>query len=105
STVEYGMRRHSTTQRMPREHFEAVEQPVLIAAPSEPYDIPLWCEPKVAPDQHAQVARALYSLPREYRGRVLRARADRCQVRFYDRMKLIKVHTRQPAHGRATDPN
>jgi len=105
SSVEYGMRRHSTTQRMPREHFEADEKPALRAPPTELYDIPIWCEPKVAPDQHAQVAKALYSLPREYRGRVLRARADRCQVRFYDGVRLIKVHTRQPAHSRATDPN
>lgn len=102
--VEYGMRRHSTTQRMPREHFESTEKTLLRSPPSEPYDTPLWSEPRVAPDQHAQVAKALYSLPREYRGCVLRARADRCQVRFYKGTTLVKVHARQPAHGRATDP-
>jgi len=30
--------------------------------PLAPYDAPLWSEPKVARDQHAQVAKALYSL-------------------------------------------
>jgi len=103
---EYGMRRHATTQRLPREHFDTVEQAMLKPAPTAPYDVPLWVEPKVAPDQHAQVARALYSLPREWLGRTLRARADRTTVRFYDPVSrvLVKTHARQPAGGRATDP-
>jgi hypothetical protein len=63
---EYGHRRHSRTQRRPREHFESDELPVLIAAPTTPYDIPLWNEPKVARDQLALVAKALYSLPHRY---------------------------------------
>jgi transposase len=35
---EYGMRRHSTTHRMPREHFTHVEAPELLPVPAEPYD-------------------------------------------------------------------
>jgi hypothetical protein len=35
-TDEYGMRRHSTTGRMPREHFEADEKSRLLPAPNEP---------------------------------------------------------------------
>jgi transposase len=50
---EYGRCRHRRTLRAPREHFEAVEQPVLRPAPTAPYDVPLWCDPKVARDQHA----------------------------------------------------
>jgi transposase len=100
---EYGRRRHSRTGRAPREHFEAVEQPVLHPAPTAPYDVPLWCDPKVARDQHAQVARALYSLPTPYVGRTLRARADRTTVRFYDGVVCIKVHPRMPPGGRAFD--
>jgi hypothetical protein len=75
---EYGMRRHTTTQRMPREHFEADAKPHLLPPPTTPYDIPIWCEPKVGAGQHAQVARSLYSL------------------RFYDPVsrKLVKVHSR-----------
>ena len=30
-----------------REHFEAEEQAALLPAPTSPYDIPLWSEPKV----------------------------------------------------------
>jgi transposase len=104
SAEEYGLRRHTTTQRLPREHFDAVEKPCLLPPPAAPYDIPLWEEPKVGLDQHAQVARALYSLPRRFRGRRLKARADRNTVRFYDRGVLVKTHVRMPPGGRATDP-
>lgn len=100
---EYGLRRHSRTRQRPREHFEQVEHPRLRPAPIEAYDIPLWCEPKVAPDQHAQVARALYSLPAAYVGKMLRARADRSTVRFYDGATCVKVHPRLPPGGRALD--
>lgn len=102
---EYGMRRHSRTQRLPLEHFEAEERAVLLPAPSERYDMPLWCHPKVARDQHAQVAKALYSLPTHFVGKTLTARADRNTVRFYDRAVLVKTHPRVRAGQRSTDPN
>jgi Mu transposase, C-terminal domain len=100
---DYGPRRHRRTLRAPREHFETVEQPALRPAPTAPYDIPLWGDPKVARDQHAQVARALYSLPTQYVGQTLRARADRTTVRFYAGAVCVKVHPRMPAGGRAFD--
>ena len=100
---DYGARRHRRTLRAPREHFETVEQPVLRPAPTEPYDVPLWGDPKVARDQHAQVARALYSLPTQYVGHTLRARADRTTVRFYAGAVCVKVHPRMPPGGRAFD--
>ena len=101
---EYGQRRHSRTQRRPREHFEIEEQPVLVPAPTTPYDIPLWSEPKVARDQLAAVAKALYSLPHRYVGQSLTARADQQLVRFYARRLLIKTHPRQLPGGRSIDP-
>jgi hypothetical protein len=101
---EYGLRRHSRTQRPPREHFETDEQPVLLPVPLVVYDTPLWSDPKVARDQLAAVAKALYSLPHPYVGRVLRARADRHLVRFYHQDQLVKTHPRQPAGGRSIDP-
>jgi hypothetical protein len=60
--------------------------------------------PKVARDQHAQVARALYSLPRAFLGKRLEAVADRSTVRFYHCRTLVKVHPRKPLGGRSTDP-
>ena len=99
-----GMRRHGTTQRLPREHFEAEELSCLHPVPDAPYDIPEWSKPKVAPDQHAQVARALYSLPEHYKGRKLHARADQTTVRFYDRYPhIVKTHVRVGPGKRQTD--
>lgn len=102
--TDYGMRRHSSTLRRPLEHFEAEEKPHLLPAPTGPYEVPLWGDPKVARDQHAQVARSLYSLPRSFIGRTLRARADRTTVRFYLGTELVKTHPRMAPGGRSTDP-
>ena len=102
--TEYGMRKHSTTQRMPKEHFEAVEKSALLLAPAERYDVPIHCDPKVARDHLAQVARALYSLPTRLIGKTLHARADRSLVRFYDGDALVKTHARVAPGGRSIDP-
>lgn len=101
---EYGLRRHTRTQRLPREHFEAEERAALLPAPTARYDIPIWAEPKVARDQFAQVAKALYSLPTRWVGWTLTARADSVIVRFYRGAVLVKTHPRQPPGGRSTDP-
>lgn len=101
---EYGGRRHSRTQRRPREHFEAEERSVLLPMPTTPYDIPVWSAPKVARDQLAQVAKAFYSLPSSYQGQVLTARADQQTVRFYHRNVLVKTHPRKPPGDRSIDP-
>lgn len=100
---EYGLCRHTRTQRLPREHFEAEEQSLLLPAPTTPYDIPLWSTPKVARDQLAQVAKAFYSIPHAYRGQFLSARADQHTVRFYHRGLLIKTHPRKAPGGRSID--
>jgi transposase len=101
---EYGMKRHSRTQRLPREHFEAEERPALLPAPIASYDVPIWCDPKVAIDQFAAVARSLYSLPRDLRRHTLRARADTQLVRFYEHGQLVKTHPRVAPGKRSIDP-
>ena len=98
------MRRHSRTQRLPREAFEADEKAKLRPAPTEAYDVPLYSDPKVGLDQHAEVAKALYSLAFEYRRKELHARADRSTVRFYFNQQLIETHPRMPPGGRSTKP-
>ncbi len=100
---EYGRRRHSRTQRMPLEQFEAEEKRALLPAPRDQYDVPLWCEPLIARDQCAQVAKSLYSLPTRFVGKHLRARADRSTVRFYDGALLVKTHARQVPGGKSID--
>lgn len=101
---EYGMRRHTRTQRLPLECFDAEEKPALLPPPAELYEVPHWCDPKIGRDHLAQVAKALYSLPTRFIGKRLRARADRALVRFYYQGTLVKTHTRQPAGGRSIDP-
>jgi transposase len=97
---EYGLRRHSRTQRRPLEHFRAEELLALQPAPTTPYDIPLWSTPKVARDQLASVAKATYSLPHPYVGQTLTARADTHTVRFYLRGLVVKTHARRRRAGK-----
>lgn len=100
-----GCRMHGTTRRVPREVFEAEERAFLLPAPTEPFDVPRWSEPKVHPDHHVQVARALYSVPTRYIGKKLSARADKRTVRLYLQGELIKSHPRVPPGKRSTDTN
>jgi hypothetical protein len=100
-----GGRVHGTTRRVPREVFTEEEQAFLLPAPTEPFDVPRWSEPKVHPDHHVQVARALYSVPTRYIGKKLRARVDKKTVRLYLQGDLIKTHPRMPPGKRSTDTN
>jgi transposase len=102
-TSDYGERIHGTTHRQPRVCFIADELPHLLPAPTEPYDTPHQCEPKVGRDHLAQVLGALYSLPTALIGKRLTARADSRTVRFYDGAVLVKVHARQARGGRSID--
>lgn len=100
-----GTRVHGTTRQVPREAFDTLEAPTLLPAPSEHFDVPRWSDAKVHPDHHIQVLRALYSVPTAYIGRTVRVRVDRKMVRIYLAGELIKLHPRQPAGSRSTDPN
>jgi transposase len=98
-----GARVHGTTRRVPREVYETEEKPHMKAAPSEPFDVPRWGKAKVHPDHHAQIGRALYSLPTRYIGKTLDVRVDRGTVRFYLGATLVKTHMRVAAGKRSTD--
>jgi transposase len=100
---DYGLRRHSRTQRRPLEHFQTEEHARLLPGPATAYDIPLWSEPKVGRDQLAAVDKALYSIPHPYVGQRVTARADAQLVRFYARGRLIKTHPRHAAGGQSID--
>ncbi|MHB1771726.1 MAG: Mu transposase domain-containing protein [Acidimicrobiales bacterium] len=99
-----GMRIHGTTCLRPIEAFRAEELPLLLGLPGQPYDVPSWSEPKVARDFHLEVARVLYSVDHSLVGQRLVARADSSTVKLYLRGQLVKVHPRQPAGGRSSDP-
>jgi hypothetical protein len=99
-----GRRIHGTTQCRPIEAFVTVEAPLLLPAPGQPYDVPVFSDPKVHRDFHVEVAKALYSAPHTLLGRRLRARADSAAVKLFASGQLVKVHPRQPPGGRHTDP-
>lgn len=99
-----GARVHGTTRQVPREVYERDERPHMQPPPETAFDVPHWCDPKVHPDHHVQVLKALYSVPTRYIGKTLDARADRVSVRLYLGTELIKVHPRKAAGGRSTDP-
>jgi transposase len=99
-----GARVHGTTRRVPREVYEAEERAHMQPAPEGEYDVPHWCSPKVHPDHHVQVLKALYSVPTRYIGKIVEARADRKTVRLYLGAELIKVHARKAPGQRSTDP-
>jgi hypothetical protein len=101
-----GTRVHGTTRRVPREVFESIEKPAMLAAPDAPFDVPTWVlKAKVHPDHHIQVAHALYSVPNRYLRKHVRVRADKTQVKIYFGTELIKIHPRQQPGGRSTDPS
>jgi len=97
-----GMRIHGTTARRPVEMFTELEAGCLLPIP-ERYDVPAFTRVKVHRDYHVEVAKALYSVPEQYLGQYLDARADSELVKLYSAGKLAKTHPRQPPGGRSTD--
>ena len=104
-TETAGMRMHGTICARPLEVFTADEQHKLLPLPAVAYDPPILKTVKVHKDFHAEIGKALYSLPGQWIGSKLDARADSELVKFYHRGQLVKVHPRQPAGGRHTDPS
>jgi hypothetical protein len=102
--VRAGLRVHGTTQLRPAEVFQAEEQPRLLPAPIEVYDLPIYTTAKVHRDHHIEVARSLYSVPGNLIGAQVDVRADRALVRVFHRGQLVKVHPRQEPGRRSTDP-
>jgi transposase len=98
-----GRRVHGTTRRVPRDVYEVEEKPHMRPAPSAPFDVPRWTTAKIHPDHHAQVGRALYSLPTMYIGKTLDVRVDRATVRFYLGAAFVKLHGRVAPGKRSTD--
>lgn len=98
-----GRRHHrSLDGAQPAAVFGAVEADALTALPVEPFELAAWSTPKVHPDCHVKVAKALYSVPWRLIGRHVDAReADRVVEVFVDGT-LIKTHARVE-RGRQTD--
>lgn len=105
-----GMRIHGTTHQRPVDVFHQVEAPTLRPLPLQPFEPVTWTQAKVAPDCHAQVARALYSIPYCYQGKTmlgktLAVRVSEHTVEFYLDRELVKTHLRAKDRRRQTDWN
>lgn len=99
-----GMRIHGTIQARPAEVFRLEEHALLLPAPAEPYDLPVYRRAKVHRDHHIEVARSLYSVPGGLIGQLVDVRADSALVRVSHRGQVVKVHPRMAPGRRSTDP-
>ncbi len=104
-TTTAGLRIHGTTRRRPAEVFAAEERPLLLPAPEAPYAVPAYGTAKVHRDHHIAFGRALYSVPGDLVGQEVAVRAEAGLVKVFWRGALVKVHPRQRAGGRVTDPD
>ena len=82
--------------------FEAVEAPALIALPAAPFELASWSAPKVGPDSHIRVGRALYSVPWRLIGRQVDARDGERTVEVFVDGALVKTWARVE-RGKQTD--
>ena len=101
STVA-GLRVHGSTATRPAEVFAQVESGSLLSV-SASYHVPTFTRVKVHRDFHVEVARALYSVPEQWLGQYLDARADSASVKLSHRGQPVKTHPRQPPGGRSTE--
>jgi transposase len=82
--------------------FEAVEVDALRPLPADPFELATWSTPKVGPDCHVKVGRALYSVPWRLIGRRVDAREGERTVEVFVDGSLVKTHGRV-SKGRRTD--
>jgi hypothetical protein len=82
--------------------FGAEEAGALLPLPVVPFQLAAWSRPKVGPDAHVKVGRALYSVPFGLIGQHLDARASATTVELFSDGALVKTHA-AVARGRKTD--
>jgi hypothetical protein len=98
-----GVRSHRSLEgASPASVFAAVEAPALIGLPVESFELAAWNSPKVGPDCHIKVGKALYSVPWRHIGTRVDARETDRVVEVFVGGQLIKTHTRAEK-GRRTD--
>jgi transposase len=98
-----GQRQHRSLEgAAPLRVFEAVEAPALAGLPSETFELASWSTPKVGPDCHVRVGKALYSVPWRHIGRRVDARQGPRSVELFVDTERVKTHVRIE-RGRQTD--
>jgi hypothetical protein len=98
-----GRRQHRSLEgAAPAVVFTAVEADALAPLPADRFELARWSTPKVGPDCHIKVGKALYSVPWRLIGRHVDARqGDRIVEVFVDGV-VVKTH-RRVERGRQTD--
>lgn len=89
---EYGMKTHGTTGEKPSVVFDEIEHKHLKDLPGNRFEIPLWKEVKVHPDQFIQFEKKRYSLPSQYRGNILWARKNGQKLDIFKDSQLIRSY-------------
>jgi len=83
--------------------FAATEQHTLQPLPVRPFELTTWSRPKVGPDIHVKVGKALYWVPWRFIGQHLDARLSDTQVQMFLAGELVKTHIVAADKGRMTD--
>jgi hypothetical protein len=76
-----------------REFFENIDQPALMALPTEPYQYE-WRRARVAPDYHVEVQRHFYSVPSRLIRQVVEVRITQTTVEVFHRGVRVASHQR-----------
>lgn len=98
-----GTRAHrSLDGASPHSLFETVEASMLRPLPTDPFELATWSTPKVGPDTHIKVGRALYSVPWRLIGRTVDAREGERTVEVFVDGAVVKTWGRV-TKGRMTD--
>jgi transposase len=87
----------------PQMVFDATERDALLPLPRHHFELARWSTPKVSPDIHIKVGKALYSVPWIHIGRTVDAREGTRTIQVFLEGKLIKTHPRIE-RGKQTDP-
>ncbi len=86
----------------PQVVFDAEEADTLLPLPRHAFELAKWSRPKVGPDIHIKVGKALYSVPWANIGKQVDAREGVRTVEVYLEGTLIKTHVRIEK-GKQTD--
>jgi transposase len=98
-----GRRQHSSLDgAAPLSVFAAVEADALIVLPATPFELARWTTPKVGPDCHVKVGKALYSVPWRFIGRTVDAREGDRTVEVFVDGDVVKTWARIE-RGKQTD--
>jgi hypothetical protein len=88
-------RAHRGMERLaPIDVFEAEECQHLVPLPAVPFELAHWSSPKVQPDIHVKVGKALYSVPWRHIGHEVDVRAGQRTVEVFFEGSLVATHVR-----------